>query len=95
MQAAEFADDVEARTQPQMERVAEDDFRAEIEQRLRRDAFTEPYVPTGMNAGVSIVPRGNVMRPRRARPSVVCRSNLSALTGRSPSINNPLRADGE
>ena len=39
MQPAEFADDVEAGTQPQMERVAEDDFRAEIEQRLRRHAF--------------------------------------------------------
>ncbi len=31
-------------------------------------ALTDPYVPTGMKAGVSIVPRGNVICPRRAAP---------------------------
>ncbi len=33
-------------------------------------AFTVPAVPTGMKAGVSIVPCAVVMRPRRAAPSV-------------------------
>ena len=45
-------------------------------------ALTEPYVPTGMNAGVSIVPRGNEMRPRRAAPSLASTPNCSALTAR-------------
>ena len=32
-------------------------------------AFTVPYVPTGMNAGVSIAPCTRVNRPLRAAPS--------------------------
>jgi adenosylcobinamide-GDP ribazoletransferase len=39
-------------------------------------AFTVPYVPTGMNAGVSITPCASVKRPRRAAPSVVSSSNF-------------------
>src|SRR5487761_91284 len=38
-------------------------------------ALTEPYVPTGMNAGVSTVPRAKVRRPRRPSPSVAWIAN--------------------
>ncbi len=75
VQAAEVADDVEPGPQEQVERVAEDDLGADAVELARRIALTEPYVPTGMNAGVSTVPRANVMRPRRAVPSVASRSN--------------------
>ena len=43
-------------------------------------ALTVPYVPTGMNAGVSTVPRGKFRRPRRAAPSVPRVSKRSRLT---------------
>jgi len=33
-------------------------------------ALTVPAVPTGMKAGVRTVPRGMVISPRRALPSV-------------------------
>ncbi len=35
--------------------------------------FTVACVPTGMNAGVAIVPRGVDISPRRAAPSVAIR----------------------
>src|SRR6516165_1564954 len=47
--------------------------------------LTEPYVPTGMNAGVSIVPRDSVMRPRRAGPSEATSSNFNAVIAPTPS----------
>jgi hypothetical protein len=46
-------------------------------------AFTVPYVPTGMNAGVSTSPRANDMRPRRARPSVFISWNFMRAPGTS------------
>ena len=39
-------------------------------------AFTVPTVPTGMKAGVRIVPRGMVISPRRALPLVAFRLNV-------------------
>ena len=47
-------------------------------------AFTVPPVPTGMKAGVRIVPRGIAISPRRALPSVVIRRKpkFSVLIGR-------------
>ena len=43
--------------------------------------LTEPWVATGMNAGVSTTPWGVVSRPRRAPPGLARRtSNEGALT---------------
>src|SRR5450631_2104183 len=42
-------------------------------------ALTVPYVPTGMNAGVSTVPRPNSSRPRRAAPSRANKSNRMGI----------------
>jgi hypothetical protein len=39
-----------------VERVAEDDLRADLVQLARRIALTVPYVPTGMKIGVSTTP---------------------------------------
>ena len=47
-------------------------------------ALTVPPVPTGMKAGVRIVPRGMEISPRRALPSVAIRrkAKFSVLIGR-------------
>ncbi|GGL65787.1 hypothetical protein GCM10011392_20540 [Wenxinia marina] len=47
-------------------------------------AFTVAAVPTGMKAGVRIVPRGVEMAPVRAAPSVACRAKekRSVMVGR-------------
>ena len=42
-------------------------------------AFTVPPVPTGMKAGVRMVPRGMVISPRRAPPSVARRVKVNSL----------------
>ena len=74
VQAAEPRHALGARPQHQVIGVAEDDVGAE-----RRApgpytcAFTVPPVPTGMKAGVRIVPRGMEISPRRALPSVAIR----------------------
>ena len=41
--------------------------------------LTVPYVPQGMNTGVSTTPRRVVSRPRRAAPSVARTSNIAGL----------------
>ena len=41
-------------------------------------AFTVPAVPTGMKAGVRIVPRGSVSSPVRAAPSVAWTAKVDA-----------------
>ena len=46
-------------------------------------ALTVPPVPTGMKAGVRMVPRGMVISPRRALPSVASSLKVnSELIGR-------------
>src|ERR1700674_3274333 len=47
-------------------------------------AFTAPWVPTGMNTGVSTVPWAVAMTPRRARPSVwvTRKENAGGVIGR-------------
>ena len=56
MQAAELCDQVLARPEVQVVRVAEHDLGTEVDQLRGSIAFTDAFVPTGMNAGVSIGP---------------------------------------
>src|SRR5215475_9560758 len=48
-------------------------------------AFTVPSVPTGMNTGVGMSPRGVCRMPARACPSVASSSNANPGVGRSNS----------
>jgi hypothetical protein len=66
MQPAGFAHQLVAGTQKQVIGVAQDDFRADFLEFLRRHALDGGCVPTGMNAGVSMVPCGVWTRPSRA-----------------------------
>ena len=52
-------------------------------------ALTEPYVPTGMNVGVSIWPWLRVSVPRRAPALVECKVNCNMV-----SVKFPEKSDG-
>ena len=56
MQAAELANQLVARTQIEMIRVAKQNLNAQIGERLLRHALHGSSGPTGMNAGVSTTP---------------------------------------
>src|SRR4051812_42326838 len=46
-----------------------------------RRPLTVPWVPTGMKAGVSNAPCRVMTRPRRARPTVLERTNCNGASG--------------
>src|SRR5258705_371434 len=50
--------------------------------------LTAPFVPHGMNTGVSTAPCGVVRRPRRALPSAATRSKRNAATNGAPGTDH-------
>ena len=89
VQAAHLADQFVPGPEEQVIRVAENDLRAEVFQVLLRWPFTVAAVPTGMNAGVSIMPCGVVMRPSRAPVGSVARTSKEK-GGRSNFVLQPV-----
>ena len=85
MQPAQPRDALGAGPEHQMIGVGEDDIGAGDRTSSGYIAFTVAAVPTGMKAGVRIVPRGVVMAPVRATPSCALqREGEAPLMARPP-----------
>ena len=97
MEPGEAGDAFGGRAQAQVIRVAEDHLRPAARRSPGVNAFTVAWVPTGMNWGVSIVPWAVVIRPRRARPTMVG-SNVNdgacAVTSEMPSSRSSATVAG-